>query len=118
MPELKVTVVAPGSWKPGCAQALTGSRPAPEPVPGTVAAITIGPPNFSCPLVTSRACSLYRLVPFSSVFAVTYIVPLSPSITGVLVIPAPETPPLPQPTSPGERGGPSDIGFQRVAFGS
>src|SRR5262245_21293280 len=49
--------------------------------------MTAGPPNFSPPVVTSRACRRWKNWPFSTVRTTTYIVPLVSSITGVPKMP-------------------------------
>src|SRR4029077_14329406 len=49
--------------------------------------MVVGPPNFSAPVDTSKACRRWKYAPFSLVMATTYIVPVFASITGVLVIP-------------------------------
>src|SRR6202044_2232160 len=59
----------------------------PLPVPGTLAVMTMGPPNFSAPEVTSSACSRCTADPPSKAALTTYSVPETGSITGVPVMP-------------------------------
>ncbi len=61
----------------------------PSPVPGMVAVMTIGPGDFSAPVVTSSACKRWMKAPPSFDFDSTYMVPVAVvgSMTGVLVIP-------------------------------
>src|SRR2546427_11709003 len=63
----------------------------PSPVPGTLAAMTFGPPNFSLPLVMLSACSrctyVFVVPDTSFVLATTYKVLVARSMTGEPVIP-------------------------------
>src|ERR1035441_4122473 len=60
----------------------------PFPFPGTDADKVTGPPNFSLPVVISRACKRWMKVVSPTVdLATTYIVLVLGSMTGVLVIP-------------------------------
>ena len=92
------------------------------PVPGTVAAISLGPPNFSAPVVMSSACSLWNVVPLSSVMAETYNVCVTGSITGVPVTPTRGPMPVRPPKLPSAGvipfAGSMKLRFHKILVGS